>query len=184
MSSSPHDHLGAIALAQQRQRNSEQHDSLDVQETVFTHPGLLKDVLHLTGPGQHFYVSTVCTSWRAAYKQALQGLRNSRRLRVKTALTSHAAALSSLSRFQLAIEHGFTEQLHKPEVQMAAGQYADIETLHLRGSLGMYRGLVIQKTSSEAQCSPVVCRECSRLWAMTHSRCRLTSVAGQCQVDL
>ena len=139
-SSNPHlDQLGAIGQEQQRQRTSEQHDNLDVQEAVLTRPELLKDVLHLTGPGQHFYVSTVCIGWRAAYKQALQGLRNSRHYRVKPTLTSYAAVFSSLSRLQLAVEYGFTEILSDGRVQQAAGQYADMEILHLAGSLGILR---------------------------------------------
>ena len=39
----------------------------------------------------------------------------------------------------MAVEHGFAAELWNPRLERAAGQYADLETLHVAGTLGMGR---------------------------------------------
>ena len=173
MSISPHhDHLDSFTSAQQRQRTVEQLNDHDAQSAVLSHPGLLKDVLRLTGPGQHFYVSTVCSHWRATYTLAMQGLRNSRRLRVKLSMTSYGAVFTSESSFKLAVEHG-SEHLRDPSVQQAAGQYADLDTLRLAAVSACTEGLSIRESSLQALRGLAICRNCSHLWATNLQGCQM-----------
>ena len=126
-------------MAESEERDSKrQAVALELSSAVFGHTGTLRAILSLVGAGHFVYVAGTCTSWRAAYTKALEGvLSGSRASRGKPVCvqgTSYAAVFCSPSRLRMAVNDGL--ELGKG-LREAAGRYADLETLQLAAELGL-----------------------------------------------
>ena len=116
--------------------------SAELSAVVFGNAGTLRVILGWVGPGHFIYVASTCTSWRAAYLKALQGVLTRNRLCVGqpviAAGTSYAAVLSSPSQLRLASQYGLKLTSRDNWALCAlAGRHADLAMLQLAAELGL-----------------------------------------------
>jgi hypothetical protein len=133
---------------------------------------VLQQVLSYVGPGQHLFLSAVCSLWRAVYPTV-----PSRHLTGHTAnlreysitccaqMTLYSSVFASPARVQVAHCSGLN--LNKPQCQYAAGKYASAATLLAACALGAQVTIATLKGAAAAG-------DLTKLmWLHSKQQCRL-----------
>lgn len=116
-----------------------------MQTALFEQDGVLYRALVLVGPGEFLYVATVCRQFRDAYRRMHLNTRSRccTRLRTDHQGTEYAAAVTSLSRFEIACESGLQLHFTETSLQTAVGRSADLSTIHAAFERGLPKSVCV-----------------------------------------